>query len=146
MKNELLSIGEAAKIKQVSAKSLRYYETIGILKPAYVDPSSGYRYYSPNQMIDLDVILTCIELGIPLKSLTDHKTNRGSLNLKELLISGRDTALANIRRAEIHLCVSIPASMKSPSRKSSDTKMLPTHDSWLKGISSYPPGRKENSQ
>lgn len=100
MKNELFSIGEAAKLKQVSAKSLRYYETIGILKPAYVDPSSGYRYYSPNQMIDLDVILTCIELGIPLKSLTDHKTNRGSLNLKELLISGRDTALANIRRAE----------------------------------------------
>lgn len=100
MKNELLSIGEAAKLKQVSAKSLRYYETIGILKPAYVDPSSGYRYYFPNQMIDLDVILTCIELGIPLKSLTDHKTNRGSLNLKELLISGRDTALANIRRAE----------------------------------------------
>ena len=100
MKNELLSIGEAAKLKQVSVKSLRYYETIGILKPAYVDPSSGYRYYSPNQMIDLDVILTCIELGIPLKSLTDHKTNRGSLNLKELLISGRDTALANIRRAE----------------------------------------------
>ena len=100
MKNELLSIGEAAKLKQVSVKSLRYYETIGILKPAYVDPSSGYRYYSPNQMIDLDVILTCIELGIPLKSLADHKTNRGSLNLKELLISGRDTALANIRRAE----------------------------------------------
>ena len=76
MKNELLSIGEAAKLKQVSVKSLRYYETIGILKPAYVDPSSGYRYYSPNQMIDLDVILTCIELGIPLKSLTDHKTPR----------------------------------------------------------------------
>lgn len=100
MKNELLSIGEAAKLKQVSVKSLRYYETIGILKPAYVDPSSGYRYYSPNQMIDLDVILTCIELGIPLKSLADHKTNRGSLNLKELLISGRDTALANVRRAE----------------------------------------------
>ena len=45
MKNELLSIGEAAKLKQVSVKSLRYYETIGILKPAYVDPSSGYRYY-----------------------------------------------------------------------------------------------------
>lgn len=90
MKNELLSIGEAAKLKQVSVKSLRYYETIGILKPTYVDPSSCYRYYSPNQMIDLDVILTCIELGIPLKSLADHKTNRGSLNLKELLISGRD--------------------------------------------------------
>ncbi len=144
MKNELLSIGEAAKLKQVSVKSLRYYETIGILKPAYVDPSSGYRYYSPNQMIDLDVILTCIELGIPLKSLTDHKTNRGSLNLKELLISGRDTALANIRRAEDSLMRI--NSCKSQSKKSSDSKMLPTHDAWLKGISSYPPGRKENSQ
>lgn len=128
MKNELLSIGEAAKLKQVSVKSLRYYETIGILKPAYVDPSSGYRYYSPNQMIDLDVILTCIELGIPLKSLADHKTNRGSLNLKELLISGRDTALANIRRAEDSLMRINSCIDESPNRKSSDTKMSPTHD------------------
>ena len=110
MKNELLSIGEAAKLKQVSVKSLRYYETIGILKPTYVDPSSGYRYYSPNQMIDLDVILTCIELGIPLKSLADRKTSRGSLNLKELLISVARKILS---------CASIHVSMKSPSRKSS---------------------------
>ena len=146
MKNELLSIGEAAKLKQVSAKSLRYYETIGILKPAYVDPSSGYRYYSPNQMIDLDVILTCIELAIPLKSLTDHKTNRGSLNLKELLISGRDTALANIRRAEdslmrINSCIDEITEQEILRHKDAPyTRFL------AKSISSYPPGRKENSQ
>lgn len=100
MKNDLLSIGEASKLKGVSVKSLRYYEKLGILVPAYVDPNSGYRYYSTNQMIDLDVIIICIELGIPLKLLADFQTNGGTLDLAKLLAEGRSTALKKIRRAE----------------------------------------------
>ena len=57
MRSSLLSIGEASKLKNVSIKALRYYEKIGIFKPAYIDPQSGYRYYSPAQLFDLDVIL-----------------------------------------------------------------------------------------
>lgn len=65
MKNELLSIGEVSRMKGVSPKSLRYYEQLGILTPARVDEHSGYRYYAMSQMIVVDVIITCIELGIP---------------------------------------------------------------------------------
>ena len=50
MKEELLSIGEFAKLRGVSVKSLRYYERVGALKPAYVNEESGYRYYSINQI------------------------------------------------------------------------------------------------
>ena len=60
MKSSLLSIGEASKLKNVSIKALRYYEKIGIFPPAHIDHQSGYRYYSPSQMFDLDVILTCV--------------------------------------------------------------------------------------
>lgn len=103
MKNELLSIGEVSRMKGVSHKSLRYYEQLGILTPAYIDPSSGYRYYAMNQMIVVDVIITCIELGIPLKTLTDHVTASGSLDIASLLAKGRTKALENLRSARLSL-------------------------------------------
>ncbi|MEG2850773.1 MAG: MerR family transcriptional regulator [Raoultibacter sp.] len=99
MKNELLSIGEVANMKGVSVKSLRYYERLGILAPIYINPHSGYRYYSMNQMIDIDTIITCIELGIPLKDLADYTKGDGSLDTVTLLDRGRRIAVANLRKA-----------------------------------------------
>ena len=103
MKHELLTIGEASALKGVSPKSLRYYERIGILEPAVVDQQTGYRYYGMNQMLDLDVIITCIELGIPLKTLVEYKNAGGSLDIASLLARGRATALERIRKASARL-------------------------------------------
>ncbi|MDY4307523.1 MULTISPECIES: MerR family DNA-binding transcriptional regulator [Enterococcus] len=49
-RSELLSIGELAKITGVNIKSLRYYEQVGVLLPVYINPDSGYRYYSLAQV------------------------------------------------------------------------------------------------
>lgn len=49
-KDNLLSIGALSKQTGVHIKSLRYYDSLGILRPAYVDPSSGYRYYNLQQI------------------------------------------------------------------------------------------------
>ena len=103
MKRTLLSIGEVSRMKGVSPKSLRYYERLGILTPAHVDPHSGYRYYAMNQMIVVDVIITCIELGIPLKTLTDYVGETGALDIASLLAKGRTKALENLRRARLSL-------------------------------------------
>jgi DNA-binding transcriptional MerR regulator/effector-binding domain-containing protein len=46
----LLSIGEFSKICEVSAKTLRYYEKIGLIHPDEINPENGYRYYSINQL------------------------------------------------------------------------------------------------
>ena len=69
-KDNLFSIGEIAKLANVSIKSLRYYERINILKPAYVEPDSGYRYYALNQIYMIEIIKFAIEMGIPLKELS----------------------------------------------------------------------------
>lgn len=99
MRNSLLSIGEAAKLKNVSIKALRYYEKLGIFNPAYIDPQSGYRYYSPAQLFDLDVILTCGELGIPLKHILDYQTEQGTIDLRQLLIEGSELAEQKMKQA-----------------------------------------------
>lgn len=100
MKESLLSIGEAAKLKNVSIKSLRYYDQIGILTPAYVDPHTNYRYYSAAQMFYLDVITTCTELGIPLKELRNYRRDDNSLDLEGLLSKGASIAHTKIQQAQ----------------------------------------------
>ncbi|GEM48577.1 MerR family transcriptional regulator [Deinococcus cellulosilyticus] len=44
MKN-LISIGRFAQLTGLSVKALRFYESLGLLMPAVVDPETGYRYY-----------------------------------------------------------------------------------------------------
>lgn len=46
----MLSIGEFSKICEVTTKTLRYYEEIGLLKPAMINDGTGYRYYAIEQL------------------------------------------------------------------------------------------------
>lgn len=46
----MLSIGEFSKISHLTLKTLRYYDKIGLLKPACTDATSGYRYYNVSQL------------------------------------------------------------------------------------------------
>ncbi|WP_088834656.1 MerR family transcriptional regulator [Paenibacillus tyrfis] len=46
----MLSIGEFSKICEVSTKTLRYYEEIGLIHPDEINPENGYRYYSIGQL------------------------------------------------------------------------------------------------
>ena len=66
-KQNLLTIGNLSKQTGVHVKSLRYYEQLGILLPAYTDPDTGYRYYTLSQIPVVDAIRACIFLDIPLK-------------------------------------------------------------------------------
>lgn len=86
LKQNLLSIGKVSKITGIHINSLRYYEKIGVLKPAYVDPDSKYRYYAYTQLYILRAIQGCIMLGIPLKEFIDYTDNDGSVILFEKLM------------------------------------------------------------
>ena len=94
----LLSIGEVAKIRDTNVQSLRYYEKLGILIPAYINPDSGYRYYTPDQIMILDTIILCIELGIPLKELKEYVGKDGQLEFERLLNYGRMLAKEKIQK------------------------------------------------
>ena len=46
----MLKIGEFSKLSRVSIRMLRHYDEIGLLHPASIDPFTGYRYYSEDQL------------------------------------------------------------------------------------------------
>ncbi|MDY3006310.1 MerR family transcriptional regulator [Anaerococcus sp. AGMB00486] len=54
-KNELYSIGQASKLADVSTRTLRHYESIGIIKPDYVK-ENGYRYYNKDTIMMMSII------------------------------------------------------------------------------------------
>lgn len=85
-----LSIGDFAKLRNVDRKSLRYYERIGALIPAYIDPRTKYRYYKLEQLVDLDTILVCLELEIPLKEAVKYRNQDGTLDIFQLFSDGKE--------------------------------------------------------
>ena len=66
-----LKIGEFSHLMQVTVKTLRHYELKGLLQPADVDESTGYRFYSVEQMQRLNNIRRLQRLGFSLDEIRD---------------------------------------------------------------------------
>ena len=61
---ELYTVSEFAKLRNLTAETLRHYDRIGLLKPAYIDPETNYRYYSIFQYEKLGTIKELRQLGV----------------------------------------------------------------------------------
>ena len=86
----MFRIGEFSQIARVSGRLLRYYDSIGLLRPQRIDPETGYRYYSAGQLQQLNRILALKELGLSLDQVArmlDERISvaeiRGMLALKK---------------------------------------------------------------
>jgi DNA-binding transcriptional MerR regulator len=62
-----LTIGEFSKMTYLSVKALRHYHDVGLLEPAAVDPSSGYRRYTPDQVPTAQAIRRFRDLDMPIE-------------------------------------------------------------------------------
>jgi DNA-binding transcriptional MerR regulator len=104
-------IGLVARLAQVSVRTLRHYDDLGLLKPSYVDPLTGYRHYTPEQVLRLHRILVLRDLGVPLaqigRLIDDDVTVeqlRGILRLRQAEARARLAAQTEqLRRVEIRL-------------------------------------------
>ena len=67
--DDLLPIGRFAKATRLSVKALRHYDELGLLRPAHVDPSSGYRYYRPGQANQAEAIRILRSVDMPLEEI-----------------------------------------------------------------------------
>lgn len=65
----MFKISEFSRLSKVSLKTLRYYDQIGILKPRKVDHDTCYRYYSADQLLELNRIFLYKELGFTLPQI-----------------------------------------------------------------------------
>ena len=88
----LLKIGEVADFFQISVKAVRIYEKKGILVPAYIDPESGYRYYTPDQLHQLAALLELKALGFSLDEIKDVMVGESS---KEVLYKAMEEKRRN---------------------------------------------------
>jgi len=97
----LMPIGRFSNACRLSIKALRYYDERDILKPAYVDPDTGYRYYRQQQGRDAVVIALLRSLDIPLESIR-LMLNAGEDDLSQQLAVERariETEISSKRRA-----------------------------------------------
>ena len=69
MATTMLTIGEFSRMTHLSVKALHHYHDVGVLAPATVDPSSGYRIYGADQVAAAQVIRRLRDLGMPLDSI-----------------------------------------------------------------------------
>lgn len=74
-----------AKLFQLSVSTIRHYEALGLVRPEYVDPDTGYRYYSPEQFEAFNMIRYFRALDMPLTEIRDFFENRDVENVEEKL-------------------------------------------------------------
>ncbi|MDQ0985716.1 MerR family transcriptional regulator [Streptomyces sp. V2I9] len=68
-RGKLVTIGEFARLSRLSAKALRRYDELGLLRPALVDPVNGYRYYDPAQVEGARLVAWLRRIGMPLSRI-----------------------------------------------------------------------------
>lgn len=137
-KKNLLSIGELSKITGVHIKALRYYDSLGILKPAYIDPDSNYRYYSFPQKATVEAIQFCVDIGVPLKQF-DSYTNESETNIfyTDLIYQGTSIIEEKIRQMQTRLnhlkVMQEEVSRAEESLQNSEPKLysLSARDCWI---------------
>ncbi len=107
----MLKIGDFSRLSQVSVKTLRYYDDVGLLHPLTVDPFTGYRYYSAGQLPRLNRVLALKDLGLSLNQIAQVLDEgltpaqlRGMLRLKQAEVQQQvDDERARLVRLEARL-------------------------------------------
>lgn len=92
------TVKQLAKVSGVSIRTLRFYDAIGLLKPAYYG-DNNYRYYEEEQILLLQQILFYRELGFSLADI--QKTiNNDDFNKIDALLSHKKILENNVDRAK----------------------------------------------
>lgn len=81
-----ITIGGMAKLHDVSQQTLRLYDKINLLKPIYVDETTGYRYYDIKQSARMDIIQYMKSLGMSLKEIKKSLDKKDISIIEETLI------------------------------------------------------------
>ena len=89
----LYKIGDFSKKTDKPIRTLRYYDEIDLFKPKEVDLFTGYRYYSDEQIKDLELIDELKEIGFSLEEIKEHWNNMTD----EIMLKKRESLLNEIK-------------------------------------------------
>ncbi|GAA3187874.1 MerR family transcriptional regulator [Nonomuraea roseoviolacea] len=94
----MFGIGDFARLGLVSVRMLRHYDAIGLLRPAHVDPVTGYRSYQAAQLSRLNRVVALKDLGFTLeqvRAILDDEVSTEELH-----------GMVRLRRAELEARIS----------------------------------------
>ncbi len=89
----MFTIGDFARHGRVSVRMLRHYDATGLLRPARVDPASGYRFYAASQLALLNRIVALKDLGFTLEQVR--------VVVEEQISVGELHGMLRLRRAQL---------------------------------------------
>lgn len=132
------TIGETAKIMNMTAKALRNYDHIDLLKPSYADPTTKYRYYTYEQFFTIDLIKYLNKiLHIPLEDIKGLLHSYDNKNqLKEILVGHRGFIQDQIARYEYSLQL-VDNMIGDIDGKKTNKKMEPLFEAYLMSRNYY---------
>ena len=96
---DLLKIGEMAKLNNVSVQTLRYYDSIDLLKPNHIDAYTQYRYYTLSQSAELDLILFLSSLDFSLNEIKNILNNPNQYDMIESELKEKTKQLEKEKQA-----------------------------------------------
>lgn len=126
----MLKIRDFARLAEVSMTTLRYYDEIGLLKPIQVDPETGYRFYTMDQLPRLHRILAFKELGLGLTQIVEILDEGISPEALQGMLRLRQAQLQQQIQAEEEQLARIEARLRSLEHGSG----LPTYEVVLKTV------------
>jgi DNA-binding transcriptional MerR regulator len=91
----MFKIGDFARLGQVSSRMLRHYDQLGLLTPKHTDRWTGYRYYTIDQLGQLNRIIALKELGLTLEQIGDLMADDDQVSAERL------RGMLTLKRAEI---------------------------------------------
>lgn len=97
---EYFTIGEVAKLFATNIRTLRYYDSIGLLKPAKVDEKTGYRYYSTKDFERLNTIKYLRTLDMPLDDIRQFFENKDVAVMRSLLEKQKEEIESRMQELE----------------------------------------------
>lgn len=96
----MFRIGDFSQLGQVSIRTLRHYDELGLLKPAEVDELTDYRYYTIDQLPRLNRIVALKDLGFSLKEIRGFLKQDVSLDDLRGMLEHKQAELTEQLKAE----------------------------------------------
>lgn len=96
----MFRIGEFSRLTRVSVRMLRYYDEMGLLKPAWVEEGSGYRLYSAEQIRVLNRIVYLRDSGFQVAEIRTALFSDGTKGRLEDLLNAKYREIESVIRAE----------------------------------------------
>ncbi|MGW4600174.1 MerR family transcriptional regulator [Streptomyces sp. NPDC004457] len=126
----MFTIGDFARHGRVSVRMLRHYDATGLLRPAHVDPVSGYRHYTAAQLARLNRIIALKDLGFSLRQVRDIVDEKAGV--EEL------RGMLRLRRAELETAMAAAGArlvqVEARLRAIESEGHMPTNDVVIKSV------------